>query len=177
MSYQKVILVGTVVHTPQYRQKRENVEQATRLQLMTERPTANGGTEREYHIVLIYGPLADVAHQYVHKGNQVHVEGWLRTRKYLAREQTMKEIIKRAKKLLKEPYEDQDYFQWLELTYMAALMDKYLTDLCLMGPLLHYMAALDDYQLNAISVDVMDKQAEDLLSALNDLKRDLKEMK
>ncbi|HAF65300.1 MAG: hypothetical protein EGQ76_08490 [Sutterella sp.] len=89
----------------------------------------------------------------------------------------MKEIIKRAKKLLKEPYEDQDYFQWLELTYMAALMDKYLTDLCLMGPLLHYMAALDDYQLNAISVDVMDKQAEDLLSALNDLKRDLKEMK
>lgn len=47
MSYQKVILVGTVVHTPQYRQKRENVEQATRLQLMTERPTANGGTERE----------------------------------------------------------------------------------------------------------------------------------
>lgn len=50
----------------------------------------------------------------------------------------MKEIIKRAKKLLKEPYEDQDYFQWLELTYMAALMDKYLTDLCLMGPLLHY---------------------------------------
>lgn len=89
----------------------------------------------------------------------------------------MKEIIKRAKKLLKEPYEDQDYFQWLELTYMAAFMDKYLTDLCLMGPLLHYMAALDDYQLNAISVDVMDKQAEDLLSALNDLKRDLKEMK
>lgn len=92
MSYQKVILVGTVVHTPQYRQKRENVEQATRLQLMTERPTANGGTEREHHIVLIYGPLADVAHQYVHKGNQVHVEGWLRTRKYLARDGNEKKL-------------------------------------------------------------------------------------
>lgn len=35
MSYQKVILVGQVVHTPQYRKGGDGVIQATRLQLLT----------------------------------------------------------------------------------------------------------------------------------------------
>ena len=85
MSYQKVILVEQVVHTPQYRKGGDGVIQATRLQLLTEYPMRNGNVERNYHPVLAFGDLADIAQQGIHKGNQVHVEGRLRTRCYQGR--------------------------------------------------------------------------------------------
>ena len=86
MSYQKVIIVGQGVHTPQYRKGGDGVIQATRLQLLTEYPMRNGEVERNYHTVLAYGNLADIAQQGIHKGIQVHAEGRLRTRRYQGRD-------------------------------------------------------------------------------------------
>ena len=84
MSVNKVILVGHVGADPEVRYLEKGVC-VTRLRLATtERGyTATNGTEvpdrTEWHSIVLWRGLAEIAEKYVRKGSQIFVEGKLRT--------------------------------------------------------------------------------------------------
>ena len=47
-----------------------------------DRQTQEQREETEWHSVVCWGPLAEIASKHLHKGSQVYVEGELRTRKW-----------------------------------------------------------------------------------------------
>lgn len=48
----------------------------------TDRNTGQKQEKTEWHRIVIFGKLADIASQYLHKGSKVYVEGKLRTQKW-----------------------------------------------------------------------------------------------
>lgn len=91
MSLNKVMLIGNVGSDPEVRYI-ENGKCTARINLATSTPgytLANGTTvpERtEWHKLQLWGNLASVAENYVHKGDKLYVEGSLRTRNYTDRQ-------------------------------------------------------------------------------------------
>lgn len=83
----KVILVGRVGDDPEVKTTANGVKTA-RLRLATsERYTDTQSGERreftEWHTIILWRGLADVADKYVRKGSQLYIEGRLRTREWL----------------------------------------------------------------------------------------------
>ncbi|ELB2239692.1 single-stranded DNA-binding protein [Vibrio parahaemolyticus] len=82
----KVILVGNLGNDPEIRYMPNGgaVANITIATSETWRDKASGEQREktEWHRVVIFGKLADVAGQYLHKGSQVYVEGQLQTRKW-----------------------------------------------------------------------------------------------
>ena len=81
----KVILIGNLGRDPEvHTASSGNI--VTQLSLATTRRVkqADGsyGDETEWHRVICFNKLAEVARDYLAKGRQVYVEGRLRTRKY-----------------------------------------------------------------------------------------------
>jgi single-strand DNA-binding protein len=81
----KVILIGNLGRDPEvHTASSGNI--VTQLSLATTRRVkqADGsyGDETEWHRVICFSKLAEVARDYLAKGRQVYVEGRLRTRKY-----------------------------------------------------------------------------------------------
>ena len=89
MSFNRVILLGRLGRDPEVRYAQSGTAIAT-LNLATDgrRPDGNGGwkNETEWHRVVLFGKLADLAKQYLTKGREVMIEGELRTRQWQDKE-------------------------------------------------------------------------------------------
>ncbi|MGN0909268.1 MAG: single-stranded DNA-binding protein, partial [Succinivibrio sp.] len=83
----KVILIGNLGDEPTIRTTSTGKSVAT-ISMVTNESRRNAETGEytefaEWHHVVLWGKLADVAKQYLHKGSQVYIEGKLRTRSYM----------------------------------------------------------------------------------------------
>ncbi|EAX1526717.1 single-stranded DNA-binding protein SSB1, partial [Salmonella enterica] len=82
----KVILVGNLGQDPEVRYM-PNGGAVANLSLATsdtwkDKQTGEQRERTEWHRVVLYGKLAEVAGEYLRKGSQVYIEGELRTRKW-----------------------------------------------------------------------------------------------
>jgi single-strand DNA-binding protein len=82
----KVILVGTLGRDPDIKYAANgnaiaNLNLATSEQ-WTDKASGEKQEKTEWHRVVIFGKLAEIAGQYLTKGSQVYVEGKLQTRKW-----------------------------------------------------------------------------------------------
>ena len=85
MSVNKAILLGNVGRDPQVRYLDKNVAVANFSLATTERGyTMQNGTQvpdrTEWHNIVAWGGLAELAEKYIKKGSQIYVEGKLQTR-------------------------------------------------------------------------------------------------
>lgn len=90
----KVILVGNLGKEPEIRYQPSggavaNLTVATSEQ-WRDKSTGENKEITEWHRVVIFGKLAEVAGEYLRKGSQVYIEGQLRTRKWKAQDGTEK---------------------------------------------------------------------------------------
>src|SRR5512133_960573 len=85
MSVNKVILVGHVGQDPEVRYLDNNTPVCT-IRMATSDVYKNKNGERvtttEWHSVVLWRGLAEVAEKYVKKGSQIYIEGKLRTRSW-----------------------------------------------------------------------------------------------
>lgn len=85
MSVNKVILVGNVGQDPEVRYLDNNTP-VCNIRLATSETYKNKNGERvtstEWHNVVLWRGLAEVADKYVKKGSQLYIEGKLRTRSW-----------------------------------------------------------------------------------------------
>ncbi|MEC5504985.1 single-stranded DNA-binding protein [Klebsiella oxytoca] len=82
----KVILVGNLGQDPEVRYM-PNSNAVTTLSIATseswrDKQTGEMKEQTEWHRVVLFGKLAEVASEYLRKGSQVYIEGQLRTRKW-----------------------------------------------------------------------------------------------
>ena len=82
----KVILVGTLGRDPEVKYAANgnaivNLSVAT-SETWNDKQTGQKQEKTEWHRVVIFGKLAEIAGQYLHKGSQVYLEGKLQTRKW-----------------------------------------------------------------------------------------------
>lgn len=82
----KVIILGTLGQDPEVKYMPSggavcNLSLATSEQ-WNDKATGEKKEQTEWHRVVIFGKLAEVAGEYLRKGSQVYVEGKLRTRKW-----------------------------------------------------------------------------------------------
>lgn len=82
----KVIIVGTLGNDPEVKYSASgsaiaNLSVATSDQ-WKDKQTGEKKEHTEWHRVVIFGKLAEVAGEYLRKGSQVYIEGQLRTRKW-----------------------------------------------------------------------------------------------
>ncbi len=82
----KVILVGTLGKDPDIRQTKTG-QSVVQLSLATSEQWTDKHTQQrqertEWHRVVIFGKLAEIAGQYLSKGSHVYLEGKLQTRKW-----------------------------------------------------------------------------------------------
>ena len=82
----KVILIGNLGNEPEIRSTGAGALIAT-LSVATseswrDRNTGQQQERTEWHRVVIFGKLAEIAQQYLHKGSKVYLEGKLQTRKW-----------------------------------------------------------------------------------------------
>ena len=109
----KVILLGNVGADPEVRAL-EGGKKVARIRVATtERYTDQQGNKQElteWHSVTLWGGLADVADNYLHKGSQVYIEGKIRTREYEAKgeKRYATEIMANDMKLLGRPKDAND---------------------------------------------------------------------
>jgi len=85
-SVNKVILVGNLGRDPEIRYSAEgnamcNLSLATSFN-WRDRQTGERREETEWHRIVLFGRLAEVAGEYLRKGRPVYIEGRLRTRKW-----------------------------------------------------------------------------------------------
>lgn len=85
MSVNKVILVGNVGKDPEVRHMDNGVSVAN-FSLATTESYKNKAGEKvvttEWHRLVLWRGLAEIAEKYVKKGSQIYVEGKLKTRDY-----------------------------------------------------------------------------------------------
>lgn len=86
MSVNKAIIVGNVGQDPEIKYTQAG-QQVVRLSVATsenwtDKATNEKKEKTEWHKIVIFGKLADIAAQYIHKGSKVYVEGTLRTNKW-----------------------------------------------------------------------------------------------
>lgn len=87
MSVNKVILVGNVGKDPDVRYLENNVCVASFPLATTERGyTTQSGIQvpdkTEWHNIVLWRGLAEIAEKYIRKGSQLYIEGKIRTRSY-----------------------------------------------------------------------------------------------
>ena len=87
MAINKVILVGNVGKDPEVRYLEKNVAVANFPLATTERGyTMQNGTQvperTEWHNIVVWRGLAELAEKYIRKGSQLYVEGKLQTRSW-----------------------------------------------------------------------------------------------
>jgi len=95
MSFNKVILVGNVGKDPEIRRFENNTKASFSL-ATSETYTPRGGdrvTQTEWHNIVAWRRLADLAENYIRKGSQILVEGKLRYRSYDDRDGIKRYIV------------------------------------------------------------------------------------
>jgi single-strand DNA-binding protein len=89
-SVNKVILIGNLGKDPEIRTLETGVSVATIVLATSERyKDRNTGEQKEttdWHTVVLWRGLADIAQKYLKKGSSVYVEGRLKTRNYTDKE-------------------------------------------------------------------------------------------
>ncbi|MBC8947357.1 single-stranded DNA-binding protein [Xenorhabdus indica] len=83
----KVILVGNLGADPEIRYMPNNNGAVANITLATseswrDKQTGEMREKTEWHRVVIFGKLAEIAGEYLRKGSQVYIEGILQTRKW-----------------------------------------------------------------------------------------------
>ena len=86
----KVILIGNLGREPEVKYATNgnaiaNLAIAT-SESWTDKTTGEKKEKTEWHRVVIFGKLAEISQQYLHKGSKVYVEGALKTRKWKNKE-------------------------------------------------------------------------------------------
>ncbi|MCF8228640.1 MAG: single-stranded DNA-binding protein [Bacteroidales bacterium] len=85
MSVNKAILVGRLGQDPESRTIDSGVKM-TKFSIATNETFQNKNGEKvektEWHNIVLWGGLADVAEKYLKKGDQVYIEGRIETRTY-----------------------------------------------------------------------------------------------
>jgi single-strand DNA-binding protein len=85
MSLNKVILIGNAGKDPEIRHLDSGVAVANFPLATSETYTAKNGdkvTTTEWHNIVLWRGLAEIAEKYVAKGKQIYIEGRIRTRTY-----------------------------------------------------------------------------------------------
>ena len=85
MALNKVLLIGNVGKDPEIRHLQGGEAVATITLATSERYRDRGGESRErteWHTVIAWRQLADLAQNYIRKGSQIFVEGKIRTRNW-----------------------------------------------------------------------------------------------
>lgn len=86
----KVILLGNLGKDPEIRNLDNNVKKASfpvaTSEVIKDRNTGEKRTETEWHNVVMWRSLADVAEKYLRKGNQIYLEGKIKSRSYTDRD-------------------------------------------------------------------------------------------
>lgn len=86
MSINKVILIGHVGHEPKVFEKAETLIVQLSLATTEKGYTLQNGTQipdrTDWHNIVLWRKVADIARKYVHKGDKIYIEGKLRTRSY-----------------------------------------------------------------------------------------------
>lgn len=89
MSVNKVMLVGRLGKDPEIRYMPNNDPVVT-FSLATNESWKNKDGQRqekaEWHNIVLFRSLANIAHQYLKKGSLVYIEGKIQSRKYLSKE-------------------------------------------------------------------------------------------
>jgi single-strand DNA-binding protein len=85
-SINKVILIGNLGKDPEVRHL-ENGAAVANLPIATsetykDRKTGEKVTQTEWHTIVLWRGLADIAEKYLHKGDKIYIEGKLRTRSW-----------------------------------------------------------------------------------------------
>ncbi len=95
MNVNKAILVGRLTRDPEIRNTPSGQSVAT-LSLATNRFWKDKNGQRqdktEFHNVVLWGRLAEIAGQYLTKGQEAFIEGRLETRKYTAKDGTERRV-------------------------------------------------------------------------------------
>lgn len=86
MNLNKVILIGNLTSDPELRSTSSG-QSVCNFRLATNRTWTDKGTgqkqqETEYHTVVLWGKLAEIASQFLTKGSLAMIEGRLRTRSW-----------------------------------------------------------------------------------------------
>jgi single-strand DNA-binding protein len=113
MSVNKVILVGHVGQDPEVRYLDNNTPVCT-IRMATSDVYKNKSGERvtntEWHNVVLWRGLAEIAEKYVKKGSQIYIEGKLRTRSWDDKDKNKRyttEIVADIMQLLGKRADDQ----------------------------------------------------------------------
>ncbi len=82
----KVILIGNLGQEPEIRYM-PNGNTVTNLNIATsevwkDKNTGENKEKTEWHKVVLFGKMAEIAAEYLHKGSQIYIEGFLQTRKW-----------------------------------------------------------------------------------------------
>ncbi len=89
----KVMLIGHLTQDPELRTTPTGQTVAT-FSVATNRQwkDAQGAlqSQTEYHNIVAWRKLADIVHQYLRKGRQVYVEGYLQTRSWVGQQDNVK---------------------------------------------------------------------------------------
>ena len=101
----KVILLGNLGQDPVVKEFTGGV--TTSISLATseswnDKKTGELKTDTQWHRVVFFGKLAEIAGQYLAKGSKVYIEGSLKTRKYDSKgeEKTITEIVAQTMQML-----------------------------------------------------------------------------
>lgn len=89
MAVNKVILIGNVGNDPEIRHLEAGTPVANFRLATSETYTNRNGeriTQTEWHNIVLWRGLAEVAEKYVKKGSQLYIEGRIRTRSWEDRE-------------------------------------------------------------------------------------------
>lgn len=86
MNLNKVMLMGYVGQDPKITETQNGKVAAMQLATTYKGYTTKTGVEvpdrTEWHNIVMYGKIADVAERYIHKGSPLYIEGRLKTRSY-----------------------------------------------------------------------------------------------
>lgn len=90
MSLNKILLIGHVGKPVEVRTVGDSKVASFTLATTEKYRDRNGEVKEntEWHNIVIWGKLADVAEKYVQKGTQLYIEGKLKTEKYTANDGT-----------------------------------------------------------------------------------------
>ena len=113
----KVILLGNLGKDPEVR-RLDDGRGVANFSLATSETYKNKSGEKvtntEWHNIVLWSPLADIAENYLKKGSQVYIEGKISNRSYEDKDGVKKyisEVVGREITLLGRPPEQQDNTQ------------------------------------------------------------------
>lgn len=95
MNVNKVILVGRLTRDPDMRSTTSGQSVATLSMATNNFWTDKSGTRQErteFHTVILWGRLSEIAGQYLTKGQECYIEGRLQTREYTAKDGSQRKV-------------------------------------------------------------------------------------